>query len=397
MSERNDARDHAGDGPATLGRIVVPRWVQAGLVPAVLVIAWLLLGIIGEAVFIFVAASLLALVLNPLVRLLERARLPRYVGVFVVYLVAIGVIAGAIALVVPPMLTQLKGLLSSLPQMTTQAKSLVDQIQSLADRLHLHVNVAAQLQKMAQSAANQVPGISKGVFGLGVSLVRVIALSIIIVVISIYMLLDARNIAGFVTRHFPTGSTDDGEKYVRLAQTAVVNYVKAQVLLSAALGFSAGLAMWFLSVIGAFPSASKYALFFGAWTALMEIIPYVGPVLAAVPPSFVALLHSPLSMVWVILTYLAIQQIEGHILTPTIMGSRFRVHPLLVIFAILAGNQIHGVSGMFIAIPLIPLAKETFSFLRPRVRFAGWEARPEVTATLPPGESADSPGGRVAD
>jgi len=79
----------------------------------------------------------------------------------------------------------------------------------------------------------------------------------------------------------------------------------------------------------------------------------------------------------VIVAFLIIQQIEGHILAPLIMGSRFRVHPLLVIFAILAGNELHGVTGMFLAIPLIPLAKETISFFSSRVVFKRWRDGPD--------------------
>jgi predicted PurR-regulated permease PerM len=95
-------------------------------------------------------------------------------------------------------------------------------------------------------------------------------------------------------------------------------------------------------------------------------------VLAAVPPSVVAVFDSPLSALWVILTFILIQQVEGHILVPVIMGRRFRVHPLVVIFVILAGGEIHGITGMLIAIPLIPLIKETWLFFRPRVQFEGW-------------------------
>jgi predicted PurR-regulated permease PerM len=372
------------------GRVVVPRWVQAALIPALLIIGWLFLGIIGQAVFIFLAASLLALVLNPLVNLLKRARVPRFIGVFLVYLVAFALVVGLAVLLMPAILHQLKSLLSSLPSMTSQAKSLVDQLQHLADRFHLHIDVGAQLQRVARSAADRVPSMSGSVLGIGVSVVRTITVLIVIVVISIYMLLHARRISRFVVDHFPTRSRSDGETYVRLAQSAVVDYVKAQLLLSGALGLSAGVAMWILGVTGVFPSGSKYAAFFGAWTAVMEIIPYVGPFLAAVPPSIVALLHSPLTMVWVILTYLAIQQIEGHVLTPTIMGSRLRVHPLVVIFVILAGQEIHGISGMFVAVPLIPLVRETYLFLRPRVRFEGWDLHPQAST------DDDDTGGRGA-
>jgi predicted PurR-regulated permease PerM len=114
----------------------------------------------------------------------------------------------------------------------------------------------------------------------------------------------------------------------------------------------------------------------------MEAIPYLGPVLAAVPPTFVALFDSPLSALWVVLTFVLIQEVEGHILVPVIMGSRFRVHPLVVIFAILAGGEIHGITGMLVAIPLIPLVKETYVFLRPRVHFEGW--RRAAAETLDP-------------
>jgi hypothetical protein len=76
--------------------------------------------------------------------------------------------------------------------------------------------------------------------------------------------------------------------------------------------------------------------------------------------------------VWVLIAYVGIQEVEGHIAAPLIMGTRFRVHPLVVMFAVLIGNQLHGIVGMFIVVPLIPLTRETWVFFRARVRFEGW-------------------------
>jgi predicted PurR-regulated permease PerM len=363
-------------GPALPGAtITVPRWVQLATLPVLLLIAWLLLGIIGRAILMFIVAALIALVLNPVVKLLERLRVPRYVGVFVVYLVFVALVAGVLALVVPPLIGQARDLVADIPGMAEGARSGIEEVQKLADRLNVNVDVRQEVESFATSIDRYIPALSKGVYGLGRSLATTIAIGFIVIVVSIYMLLDSKRIAHAFIDHFPTGSPVDGAEYVRLAQSAVASYVKAQVLLSVILGTSAGVAMWLLGVTGVFPSGETYALFFGAWTAIMELIPYVGPVLAAVPPSIVALLDSPLTMLWVILTYLAIQQIEGHIVTPTVMGSRFRVHPLIVIFAILAGNEIHGVIGMFVAIPMIPLVKETIDFMRPRVRLESWQTR----------------------
>jgi predicted PurR-regulated permease PerM len=89
----------------------------------------------------------------------------------------------------------------------------------------------------------------------------------------------------------------------------------------------------------------------------------------------------------VILVFVLIQEVEGHILVPVIMGGRFKVHPLIVIFAVLAGGEIHGITGMLLAIPLIPLVRETVVFLRPRISFEGWCAAvrglPDPTGDAP--------------
>jgi putative heme transporter len=369
-------------------RIVVPRWVQIASLPALLLIGWFLLGAVGQAVFIFLFAGLLALVLNPLVHLLERIRVPRYIGVFVVYLAFVALLVGIAALIIPPLVEQARGLADEVPAMANSARSSIDQVQRLSDRIGLNIDVAAEVDRFSNSVDNYLPAVSRSIYGVGRSLAGTITIVFLVIVISIYMLLDAKRLSRVLVDNFPTGSRADGEAYAAIARGAVINYVKAQVLLSAALGASAGFAMYILGVTGVFPSGDDYALFFGAWTAVMELIPYLGPVLAAVPPSFVALLDSPLTMVWVILTYLAIQQIEGHILTPTIMGQRFRVHPLLVIFVILAGNEIHGVAGMFLAIPLIPLVKETYVFMRPRLRFAGWNDERGDVLTAEPRQQA---------
>ena len=374
------------------GRIHIPRWVQLAVLPALLIIGWFALGAIGQVIFIFLVAALVALVLNPLVHGLERAHVPRYVGVFLVYLAFVAVVVLVAALIWPPVVQQLRSLTSALPGMGDQAGETIARLQRLSDRAGLGIDVAGQIRNTLTAIADKIPQFTTNVVDVGVTVVRQITTFIIIVVLSIYMLLDGKRIGGFVARHFPTHREEDGREYVRSAKTAVVDYVKAQVLLSAVLGASVGVAMWILSLIGAFPSGGRYALFFGVWAGLMEAIPYLGPVLAAVPPSVVAVFDSPLSAVWVIITFVLIQEVEGHILVPVIMGSRFRVHPLVVIFAILAGGEIHGITGMLIAIPLIPLIKETWLFFRPRVQFEGWCAA--VTGELSAGRTEPAgPGG----
>jgi predicted PurR-regulated permease PerM len=297
---------------------------------------------------------------------------PRFAGVFLVYAGFVAVVVAVIVLVWPPFVEQMNNLVDAIPSSADEARGGVQRLQDLSDRYGLGVDVEQEMKDLAATISERIPAASRDILGVGAEVVRQITIAIIVVVVSIYMLLDSRRIGRFVAGHFPTHSRADGEEYVSRSQGAVVDYIKAQLLLSVVLGASVGLAMWLLSVVGIFPNGAKYALFFGIWAGVMEALPYLGPVLAAIPPTLVALFESPSAALWVILVFVLIQEVEGHILVPVIMGGRFRVHPLIVIFAVLAGGEIHGITGMLLAIPLIPLVKETYVFLRPRLAFERW-------------------------
>jgi len=377
------------------GRIFVPRWVQLALLPALAIMAWFAIGALEQVLFIFLVAAFIAMVLNPLVRLLQRARVPRFLGVSLVYAAFVAVVVAVVVLVWPPVVEQMNALVDAVPGTADEARGGIQRLQEISDRYGLGIEVDKEIRDLAATISERIPAASRDIVGAGAQIVRQVTVAIIVIVVSIYMLLDARRIGGFVAGHFPTRSVTDGEEYVRRAQGAVVDYIKAQLLLSAILGASVGVAMWLLGVVGIFPNGSKYALFFGVWAGVMEALPYLGPVLAAIPPTFVALFESPAAALWVILVFIFIQEVEGHVLVPVIMGGRFRVHPLIVIFAVLAGGEIHGLTGMLLAIPLIPLVKETIDFLRPRVSFEAWcfAVRGVAGDALDTAGAADTPAG----
>ena len=117
----------------------------------------------------------------------------------------------------------------------------------------------------------------------------------------------------------------------------------------------------------------KYAVLFGAWVAVTELIPYLGPWLGAVPPFIYALVVHPVSALWVALLFLAIHQIEGHVVVPNVMGSALRLHPLLVIFGLLAGGEIYGLPGALVALPLLAAGRATWEFFSERVALESWQ------------------------
>jgi predicted PurR-regulated permease PerM len=171
---------------------------------------------------------------------------------------------------------------------------------------------------------------------------------------------------------------------------AVVSYVRGQLLVSLIIGTSVGVGMWIFGVTGIVSGANHYALLFGAWAAITELIPYLGPILGGVPAVLYALVVHPIAAIWVLILFLFIHQIEGHVVVPNVMGSALRLHPLLVIFGLLAGGEIYGFPGVLIALPFLAACRAAWEFFAERVAlepWAGGEAGPvpvEVEVEPPP-------------
>jgi predicted PurR-regulated permease PerM len=155
-------------------------------------------------------------------------------------------------------------------------------------------------------------------------------------------------------------------------EQAIASYVRGQLFLSLIIGVSVGVGLWIMGMVGLMPNGGKYAVAFGAWAAVTELIPYIGPWLGALPPVLYALVQDPLSAVWVALLFLGIQQFEGHVVVPNVMGRSLRLHPLLVIFGLLAGGEIYGFPGILVALPLLAAGKAAWEFFHERLELEPW-------------------------
>ena len=153
---------------------------------------------------------------------------------------------------------------------------------------------------------------------------------------------------------------------------------EGQTILSLVIGTSAGVGMWILGTTGLVDGAERYALLFGLWTAFIEVIPYIGPWLSAVPPAIYALFADPWGLLWVGLLFLFIYQVEGHIVVPNVMANALRLHPLLVIFGLLAGGALYGIPGILVALPTMAGMRAIWEFFGARVTFEPWGERGDV-------------------
>jgi predicted PurR-regulated permease PerM len=376
--------------PASV-RIEIPRWAQLVLLPLLLLLAWAVAGAVRHVLFLFLVALLIALLLNPLVRGLGRFWIPRGGAVALVYLAFAAVVALAILALATVVVQQTRSgahrvdsyfTVHSGHPPRTGAEQDLDRFQVWLDHHHLG---SFHVQNQGQKFLNQVGTkdvqkyTSKALSwaeGAGLTVVTLLFDAVLVVVVSIYMLLDMQRLTEAVDRRFPPRGS--GGLIVRMEQ-AVASYVKGQFLLSLIIGVSVGLGLWILGTVGLMPNGQKYAAAFGAWAGITELIPYIGPWLGAAPAVLYALVQDPLSALWVALLFLGIQQLEGHVVVPKVMGRSLRLHPLLVIFGLLAGGEIYGFAGILVALPLLAAGRAAWEFFAERVEFEKWSTNAPLT------------------
>jgi predicted PurR-regulated permease PerM len=363
--------------PVAVEPVVVPRWIQAVVLPLAIVGAFLLLKAAGPVALIFIVAALVALLLNPFVAMLQRARFPRGIAVLCVYLTLIVVLTGLVAVLADPIGDQASRFSASVPGIVDDANAELLDLQDWLDDNGIDIEIADQGKTALETLGENVTEGS----GELVSFTREAVTTIIegsialilIVVLSVYMLLYGERIGAAVRSVVPRGDGTPGDDYPIRVQRAVFGYVRGQLLFSVIMGTSAGLMLWVAGSLGIFPEGKTYALVFGAWFGFAELIPYIGPAIGAAPPVLIALFSdNPVDALWLAIMFTVLQQIEGHIVAPTVFSQALRINPLLVIFALLMGGRLYGIAGAFLALPLAAVVRESVVYFREHLVLEPW-------------------------
>jgi predicted PurR-regulated permease PerM len=359
-------------------RVMVPRWVQLVLLPISLLALWALARAAGKVLVLFVVAALIALILNPLVAFLQRrTRLPRGLAVLAVYLAFFLTLAGVGFLLANPISDQVRTFTENLPHIVDEANSQIASIQRYLNKHGVHAKLVGQGKTALQTLQDQVSKSATKLASFGGALLTEVAKALVdlvlVFVLSVYMLLYGQAIGRVVRNAMPSGDGTPADDYPRLVQHAVSRYVGGQLLFSVVMGASAGIALYLFGVLGIFPDGRKYALALGVFYGVMELIPYIGPILGAIPALLLALFTDPISALWVALLFVGLQQLEGHVVAPQIFSHTLRINPLLVIFALLLGLQLYGVIGALISLPILSVLRETAIYLHRHLELEPWE------------------------
>jgi predicted PurR-regulated permease PerM len=358
-------------------RTVVPRWVQLVALPLALLALWALAKAAGKVLLLFIVAALIALILNPAVAFVQRLRVPRGLAVLAVYLAFFLALVGVGFLLAKPISNQARVFIRNAPHYVDEANRTLGEAQRELNSIGFHVKLIKPGETAVQTIKEKLDKSAGKIASFGGALLTEAAGAVfnlvLVFVLSVYMLIYGPRIGALARRAMPDGDGSAADDYPTLVQRAVSRYVGGQLLFSLVMGTTAGVALYLFGVLGIFPPGKTYAVVFGAFLAVMELIPYIGPILGALPPIIVALLTKPISAVWVALLFIGLQQLEGHVVAPQIFGHTLRINPLLVIFALLVGFQIYGILGALIALPIVAVVRETIVYLHRHLEFESWE------------------------
>ena len=301
-----------------------------------------LISVISIVVIPLAIALLLSALLSPAVAWLLKTRMPRSLATFLVLICGLAAVAGTLTLVI-------NQFLDGLPELTHQTSEGIRQIQDWAKTGPLHLS-DAQVNQAIDNAQNWINNNASSLTSTGIAtaatLFEVLTGTLLVLFSTFFFLRDGRKIWRFIVRLFPVNArwslADAGDaSWVTLGA-----YVRATVLVAFIDALGIGIALVILKIPFPFPLAAL--VFLGAF------IPIVGASVSGAVAVLVALVDQGWVYALIVLgAVILVQQVEGHVLQPLIMGRAVAIHPLVVIIGIASGVVLAGIIGALVAVPLI--------------------------------------------
>jgi predicted PurR-regulated permease PerM len=347
-----------GIPPAQRNRLLL--WLALGLLVGGMIWA-------ARAVLLpYLLGLVLAYLLLPLVNWLDGHlparlrtwRVARPLAIVVTYLLLIALVAGIIAFFVPLVLDQVEVLIENWPELASRVEDWgkrgwgwylehisVDWRQTIETNLKgLLDDVATAIKDGLLTTVRTVSGTISFVIGL-----------VVIPFWLFYILHDESQVKAGVVRALPERLQADVLCMASLIDDVLSAYIRGQLLLCVFVGGIATIALFLVGV--------PFALVLGLIAGIFEALPYVGPILGAIPALLVALLSDPASAIWVAVAFFAIQQVENLVLVPRIAGKSVKLHPAMVMVVLVVGNELAGFLGMLVAVPIAAVIRDVFKYL----------------------------------
>lgn len=320
--------------------------LHTAMVMILALVAIFLLVRLRELVIMLVIAGVVAFILDGLVERLAQ-RLPRPLAIALVYVGLLVVVVAAGALLIPLIVHQARLFVLRLPTFTDQARRLAGHLTAWYGGTPAQIQNAIdtaieQLQTASRSATRQVEHVLLDVLGWTVK-------GLLSLIISIYLLTDKDNLEEQFLRLFPADIRPEVRMTMGELSLVFSRYLRGQITVILFVATAVTLVLLAFRI--------PYAFFIGFMAGVLEVIPYFGAVAGAVPAVALGFMKSSTVGISLIVFFIAINQIEGHVVIPLVMGHHLEMRPLTILLSLIAGERLYGIVGMIIAVPVVSMAR----------------------------------------
>lgn len=324
-----------------------------------------------EVTIAAIIAGILYYLSLPIVTFLDKHRFPRALSVLLTLLVFATLILLLLAYTIPIVVEQLTALALEVPTIVEQVESWLDRLRGGLGGTVSERRVQSIIDQISATAGESVAAFAAGIVTRLANIVSVLLGVVAGVVAAFYLLLDHENVSSYARIYAPVGSEGVVDRLLTGINRVLSGFLRGQVIVALIVGTLVGVALLILGV--------PYAFLLAVIAAVFELVPYLGPILAAIPAVLLALSESPGTALLVGGAFFVIQQVESLVLSPKIVGAQIRLHPVTIIFSVLIGSQILGVLGIFLAVPIAGVVKVFVEelLLSPRERQEAKEADSE--------------------
>jgi len=305
----------------------------------------------------FVLALLLVYLLTPLVDYLTDKKFPRVAATFCAYIVLFSIFTLIMLVVIPRLVDAFQEISSELPQYIDATKKYAASLQEkyrglrlLLEREELTDWIFQGIGALTGKVAQSIVKVPAGIF-----------LFILSLIVSFYLLKDARKIRSALIDYIPKEYRKKVSEFLTDVDKILGGYIRGQLIIAAIIGISTGIGLFLLRI--------EYAFVLGTVAGVFNVVPYFGVVVSIIPALSLVLIKDPFSawtFLWVILLFIGVNQVEMYFLAPRILGREVRLHPVAIIFAIVVGGAALGMLGILLAIPALAILKALFIRLHQR-------------------------------
>jgi len=306
--------------------------------------------LVREVIYTFLAGALLAYLLFRPVAFFEKWGLSRIWGILIVYLLLAAIAALLLWTAVPRLVKELNEFAAMLPAYTAQMQDISGRIHDF----HLPGKLDLMLQENMTRIENYIFALLKDMVN-GIYAFFSKALIIVFApILAVYIIKDWEKIKAALLSILPPASRREAIILTDKIDLVWIEYLKGHLLVSVLVGLATGIVAMIIGV--------DFALVIGIIAGLTNLVPYFGPILGGIPAIILALAQSWQDGLYMTGAIILIQQLESNWLTPKIIGDKLGMHPLIIVFALLAGGELLGILGMLIAVPLTAALRIIISF-----------------------------------